>query len=57
MVDYITVEPKEEDTEDRKHRYPFISGEIMSIENSMIYEMFFGVEDDSGEEDNQEGEK
>lgn len=52
MVEYVTVEPKEADTADRKHRYPFVSGEILSIQNSMIYEMFFGIEDDSGEEDN-----
>ena len=51
MVEYITVEPTEEDTADRKHRYPFVAGEILGIENSMVYEVFFGVEDDSGEEE------
>jgi hypothetical protein len=43
--------PQETDSPLRKFKLPFMSGEVLAIESVLIYEAFFGIEDDSGEED------
>jgi hypothetical protein len=48
MLTYITVMPQPTDTDLRKFKLPFVSGEILAIESSLIYEAFFGIEDESG---------
>jgi hypothetical protein len=49
MLDYITSMPQETDSALRKFKLPFLSGEVLAIESVLIYEAFFGIDDDSGE--------
>jgi len=51
MLDYVVSMPNEEDSSLRKFKLPYVSGEVLAIESSLIYEAFFGIEDDSGEEE------
>jgi len=41
LIDYITVMPTKEDSHDRGHKYPFISGEIFNCEINQILDKFF----------------
>jgi len=41
LIDYITVEPREDVSHARGHKYPFLSGEIFNCELSQILEKFF----------------
>lgn len=51
MLEYVTVMPLDSDSPLRKFKLPYVSGEVLAIESNLIYEAFFGIEDDSGEEE------
>ena len=40
MIDYILIEPKEDDPK-KGHRYPFISSEILNSDSNKIFDLFF----------------
>ena len=51
MLEYVVSMPLEEDPPLRKFKLPYVSGEVLAIESLLIYEAFFGIEDDSGGEE------
>jgi len=53
MLEYIVSMPSEEDSPLRKFKLPYVSGEVLAIESSLVYEAFFGIDDDSAEEEKQ----
>lgn len=38
LIEYITVMPSENDTPNRKYRYPYVSSEMLGIDSPLIYD-------------------
>lgn len=57
LLKYITEMPSETDSHERAHKYPFLVGDLLSIDNNSLLDVFFEEErEDSSDEEKPEPE-
>lgn len=57
LLKYITEMPSETDSHERAHKYPFLVGDLLSIDNNSLLDVFFEEErEDTSDEEKTEPE-